>query len=149
MQTHRIIVRSDTKRVECILVISCLCCCLLIIATVLGYVYLYRTAFVLDGMLRLYEVNGGSVNKPLQPSLFQYLLGSHDSFLPPDIYAADRRNKIAWIVGNDIRSGYLDHVIRMFREFGWIVVTDQNVTRVPDFDILWSHNYPFLDAVIA
>lgn len=40
-----------------------------------------------------------------------------------------------------IETGYLDHVIDIMHQIGYVYST----TQVDDWELLWSHNYPFID----
>ena len=52
---------------------------------------------------------------------------------------ATRKPKI-WIRGENMQVGYLKHVIEIFERVGYQWV---NGSIDPDWDVLWSHDYPF------
>ncbi|XP_071530280.1 probable tubulin polyglutamylase ttll-15 [Panulirus ornatus] len=45
---------------------------------------------------------------------------------------------VAWVRGSDKRSSYLMHVTNVFHRLGYDLQDDGD-----DWDVLWSHNYPF------
>ncbi|KAF0296188.1 Tubulin polyglutamylase TTLL7 [Amphibalanus amphitrite] len=50
--------------------------------------------------------------------------------------AADRPPRV-WVAGNKVDSGYLKHVLNVFERLGYERGSEE------DFDVLWSHPYPF------
>ncbi|XP_046848179.1 probable tubulin polyglutamylase ttll-15 [Xenia sp. Carnegie-2017] len=52
-----------------------------------------------------------------------------------------REKYVAWIYADQIETGYLDHVIDIMHQMGYVYST----TQVDDWGLLWSHNYPFID----
>lgn len=49
-----------------------------------------------------------------------------------------RAKPVAWIRGNKKNTGYLKHVTNVFSRLGYNLANDGD-----DWDVLWSHNYPF------
>ncbi|XP_054169103.1 probable tubulin polyglutamylase ttll-15 [Oppia nitens] len=47
---------------------------------------------------------------------------------------------IAWISGQRLESGYLDHVIDVFDKIGYQITYNGS----DEWDVLWSHDYPFM-----
>ena len=45
---------------------------------------------------------------------------------------------VAWVRGSNKGSGYLTHVTNVFHRLGYDLAEDRE-----DWDVLWSHNYPF------
>ncbi|XP_069180661.1 probable tubulin polyglutamylase ttll-15 [Procambarus clarkii] len=45
---------------------------------------------------------------------------------------------VAWVRGSNKGSGYLTHVTNVFKRLGYDLADDGD-----DWDVLWSHNYPF------
>ena len=53
---------------------------------------------------------------------------------------------IAWIRGSKKSSGYLKHVHNVFIRLGYeLAEPSDEVAKSTDWDVLWSHNYPFKD----
>ncbi|XP_063611162.1 probable tubulin polyglutamylase ttll-15 isoform X1 [Penaeus indicus] len=52
--------------------------------------------------------------------------------------AAHYERPVAWVRGNKKGSGYLMHVTNVFHRLGYELSEDGD-----DWDVLWSHNYPF------
>lgn len=51
-----------------------------------------------------------------------------------------KKRKSVWIYGEDLESGYLEHVYDIFGRLGF-----SNMSYSNQFDVLWSHTFPFFD----
>ncbi|CAH1792274.1 unnamed protein product [Owenia fusiformis] len=64
--------------------------------------------------------------------------GSYGSAIVEGGGMADKIQPIVWINAKNIHSGYLDHVLAVFSRIGYMRGTESS-----DWDVLWSHDYPF------
>ncbi|CAB3981470.1 tubulin polyglutamylase TTLL6-like isoform X1 [Paramuricea clavata] len=57
----------------------------------------------------------------------------------------DNQKYLAWIHADHLNSGYLNHLIDVLDRVGYTYTTNGD----GDWDLLWSHNYPFTDLAIT
>ncbi|XP_064599987.1 probable tubulin polyglutamylase ttll-15 [Liolophura sinensis] len=50
------------------------------------------------------------------------------------------RQPVVWVSGNKLNSGYLQHVYNVFERLGYVIRRGRSAS---DWDVLWSHDYPF------
>ncbi|XP_066283017.1 probable tubulin polyglutamylase ttll-15 [Branchiostoma lanceolatum] len=56
------------------------------------------------------------------------------------VFANSERSPVVWVHGTNIESGYLDHVLAVFKRTGY-----KRGGPESDWDVIWSHEYPFMD----